>query len=150
MRRTILAGLALLFATTFTQGSDPVGVYAVIDKVEIIPSEGMPEQVRIWGYFRMAERKGGDEYAPVAKGYLFYSLPKEKQENARKEWTDLSKLAGKKQVVGFGSRYKNEAKVRNDPDITKDAKPYPVGFGLTKVPDNNPLAKQLLQAQAKP
>ncbi len=140
----------LLLAALPARASDPVGVYALIEKVEMEPSDSQPERVRIWGVFSLAQGKGGDDYTPPTKGFIYFSLPKEKPENAKKEWNDLKKLAGEKTAVAFGSRYKLMAKVRTDKDITKDAVAYPSGLGVEKLPDSNPQAKALLAFKPKP
>src|SRR5207302_9593881 len=95
MRRTLmLVGVALFCAAGPARASDPVGIYALIDKVEIEPSEGQAERIRLHGVFALAQGKSGAEYAPPKRGFLYFSLPKEKPDKVRKEWADLKKLAG--------------------------------------------------------
>ena len=131
-----LLGAALLSAAMFGEtaavASDPVGVYAYVDKVVLEPSEGKPERIQIWGGFALAEG-GGDTYAKAKAGYMYFSIKPGEEEISRKEWNDLKSMAGKDEYVAFGARYKPRGTVR-----AADAKPatpdvYPTGFGLTKV-----------------
>ena len=131
-----LLGAALLSAAMFGEttaiASDPVGVYAYVDKVVLEPSEGKPDRIQIWGGFALAEGRG-DTYAKAKPGYMYFSVKPGEEEITRKEWNDLKSMAGKDEYVAFGARYKPRGTVR-----AADAKPetpdvYPTGFGLTKV-----------------
>src|SRR5262249_25202267 len=102
MRRAQLAAVAaLLLAAAAARASEPIGVYALIDKVVFEPSEDRPERVQRWGRFGTYRGKG---HPPTerARGSLYYALPKNKPDVARKEWADLKKVAGTGVVVGFG------------------------------------------------
>jgi hypothetical protein len=77
----VVAGLLL----TFTAGqpllaSDPTGIYALVDKVVLEPNAQSPERIQIWGVFILFKEKSRNEYDPPVRGYLYFSLPKEKQE----------------------------------------------------------------------
>ena len=131
-----LLGAALLsaamFGETTASASDPVGVYAYVDKVVLEPSDGKPERIQIWGGFALAEGRG-DTYTKARAGYMYFSVKPGEEEITRKEWNDLKSMAGKDEYVAFGARYKPRGTVR-----AADAKPetpdvYPTGFGLTKV-----------------
>jgi hypothetical protein len=151
MRRIlVMVGAALLCATSPARASDPVGVYALIDKVEIEPSEGQPEFVRLHGVFSIAQRKSGDAYSAPQRGFIYFSLPKDKQDQARKEWADLKKMAGTGEAVAFAGRYDvQKVKVRTDADTTKDAVPYSLGNGLSKLGKNDPQTKALAAVKPK-
>jgi len=149
MNRRHLAVLAVLLAVPAARASDPVGVYAVVDKVVLEPSTGAPDRIQVWGAFALA-RNGGDEYAPPERGYMYFSLAPGKENVCRKEWADLKKLAGTNQCVAFGARYKNNGTVRRGGDPTKAADVYPVGFGLTKVPADSGEARKLLALPKPP
>jgi hypothetical protein len=127
-----LLAVALCCGVTGALASDPVGVYAYVDKVALEPSEGKPERIQIWGGFALAEGRG-DTYAKARSGYMYFTIKPGEEEVCRKEWNDLKALAGKDEFVAFGARYKPRGTVR-----AVDAKPenpdvYPTGFGLTKV-----------------
>src|SRR3954451_2817475 len=105
MRLRLLMGLAaLLLAAQGARASDPTGIYALVDKVEIEPSEGQPERARVWGVFAVSVGDRGDEYTTPARGYIYFPLPAGKEEVARKEWNDLKKVAGTRTCVAFSSR----------------------------------------------
>ena len=143
-RKPLLALAALLAVGAAARASDPVGIYAVIDKVVVEPSTGDAERVQIWGVFAVAQSGKGDRYTPPARGYMSFTLPKDKQDVARKEWNDLKKLAGTKQVVAFGARYGVRATVRKGGDPTKKPDVYSLGYGVEKIPPGNYQAKILL------
>jgi hypothetical protein len=134
---TILVGTVLIFTAATLSASDPVGIYAIIDKVIFEPSEAAPQRVQIWGAFAFADAgRGGPYYKKPQVGYLYYSLPAGKEEIARKEWADLKSLAGTGQGVAFGRRYSAQGRVR--PASEKPASPESYSqdassFGVTKV-----------------
>ena len=112
--------------------SDPVGVYALVDKVVFEPNETNPERVQIRGAFAIAEGYGYT-YKRAERGFLYYKVNPDKPTACRNEWADLKAVAGTGQIVAFGSRYGEKGTLRK-----KDAKPenpdvYPVAMGLTKV-----------------
>src|SRR5262245_26551012 len=115
MKLKLLVGLAaLLLAAQAGRASDPVGVYALIDKVEFEPSEGQPDRVRVWGLFALSLGRA-DEYTEPARGFLYFSLPRGKEEAARREWNDFKKVAGTRTCIAFADRSKiREVKVRKD------------------------------------
>jgi hypothetical protein len=82
---------------------------------------------------------------------LYYKLDPAEKEAALKEWADLKSLAGKKQVVGIGSRWKDKGTVRKSDDKPANPDVYPIGFGLTKIrkDQNYPPIKDLLKAHSK-
>jgi hypothetical protein len=126
--------LAALFVLTGTsvRASDPIGVFTKIDKVVLEPTEGAPERIQLWGAFCLADPKNRDAYLPPQKGYLYYKLPGEKAEAARKEWNDLKAVAGSGDVIGFGSRHTTPPKVRDAKDKPENPDAYSVAFGLVR------------------
>src|SRR5438067_4456827 len=125
-----IAIAALFVAAMPLRASDPIGVYGVIDKVVFEPNEASATAVQVWGAFSLAvprspngqqtkpagsfgDDKSGDVYAAVQKGYLYFTCPKAKETLCRNEWNDLKATAGKKDVVGFGSRWVGHATVRS-------------------------------------
>ncbi len=140
------AALAVLLAVApAARASDPVGICAVIERVEMEPSTGAPERVRLWGAFALAQRGTPNAYTPPVRGSMYFKLAPGKEAVCRKEWADLKKLAGQRQVVALGGRYGNNGTVRiRTTDPTKAPDVYPLGVGLTKVPADGALARQLL------
>jgi len=139
----------LLAAAASARASDPIGIYAYVDKVVFEPSEQAPERVQVWGGFALAKGKA-DDYEAARAGYLYLTLRKGEEDICRKEWADLKAVAGTGQIVAFGSRHEPKGSIRN-----ADAKPehpdaHPKGWGLTKVKprDYAPL-NQLMALRAK-
>lgn len=143
-----VVGLVLIGASV-AQASDPIGIYAIVDKVVFEPNDSAPEKIQIWGTFMLAKGRGGDEYAEPVRGFLYYSLPKGKEANAKKEWADLKKLAGTDQTVAFGSRYEEKGKIRKASDKAESPDAYPMGFGMQKVSDRDGISKKLHDAKGK-
>lgn len=132
--KLLLAVVIVASASQAAFASDPIGVYAVINKVVFEPSDESAERVQIWGVFSVAEGAGMKYRAPEL-GYLYYQLPKQKPELAKREWNDMKALAGKLEAVGFASRYKEKGKVRNVSEEPSRPDLYPIGFGLIHVPE---------------
>ena len=132
--------------------SDPVGVYALVDKVVFEPNEKNPERIQIRGAFAIAEGYGYT-YKNAERGYLYYKMNPDKPNACRNEWADLKAVAGTGQIVAFGSRYGDKGTLRK-----KEAKPenpdvYPVAMGLTRVKeekDYEPLKQLAKLRDAKP
>jgi hypothetical protein len=148
-RATVLTLAVLLIAAALAQASDPVGIYAMIDKVVLEPSDGPAERVQVVGVFCLA-RNGGDEYAAPERGFLYYALVKDKEKECRNEWADFKKVAGTGQCIAFGSRYGKKGTVRKPGSDLKNADPYPLGFGVQKVGDDNPVITQRLRVAPNP
>jgi hypothetical protein len=130
----VTSGLTLLAGGA--RASDPVGVYALVEKVVLEPNDKAPERIQVWGAFSLATPTDRDRYDPPARGYLYFRLPSEKAEKARIEWADLQKLAVKAEPCAFGSRYaQKDGKIRVRRAAEKPADPsaYPLGFGVTKM-----------------
>jgi len=102
VRKTFLASAALLVLAVGARASDPVGIYALIDKVVLEPKEGAPERIQIWGVFTLS-RNYGNEHAGPVRGYMHFAATVGKEEVCRREWADLKRIAGTGQVVAFGS-----------------------------------------------
>lgn len=147
---TLSALAAILIAVVPLHASDPVGAYAIVDKVVLEPANGPAMAVQIHGVFAIAIRRNpdftqpfppgsfgtagtGDVYGPVQKGYVYAMCPRGKEVNCRNEWADLQTLAGKPDIIGFGSRWEISVRVR--PAGEKPATPdvYSLNVGLVKM-----------------
>jgi len=137
---TLLAGALLMFTAATLTASDPVGVYAIVQKVIFEPNDTAPQRIQIWGVFALADTaRGGNFYTKPQRGYLYFSLPAGKEAIALKEWADFKSVAGTGQGVAFGTRYSSRGKVR--PESEKPASPdsyspdsaFANGIGVTKV-----------------
>lgn len=136
-----LAVLCPLFATTLATTeapatrrslSDPVGVYALVDRVELLPNAEAPTTAKIYGAFAIGVGYG-DYYTTPAHGYLWFG-PDDKPDECVKQWRELESLAGNKQPVGFSSRHGQE-NVRLWRAGDPDARPgkYSTWMGLHKL-----------------
>ena len=129
--------LALLgLGTSQALASDPVGIYALVDKVVFEPNETNPERIQVWGAFAIAEGYGFT-YKTAARGYLYYKVNSEKPTACRNEWTDLKSVAGTGQIVAFGSRYGEKGTLRKKDAKAENPDVYPVAMGLTKVKERD-------------
>lgn len=144
-----------LVATSLSEGvalaSDRVGVYAVIDKVVLEPNADAPERIQIFGVFALAERGDPNNYQPPQRGYLYFTAPPGKEAVARNEWADLKNLAGKHQVVAFGTRWELRATVRKADDKPTSPDMYQLSSGVVKVRSDTSYSpiKSLLDAHGK-
>jgi hypothetical protein len=57
------------------EASDPVGIYAIVEKVVFEPNDQAPERIQVWGAFALSDAQHGDGYLAPQRGYLYYSLP---------------------------------------------------------------------------
>ncbi len=113
--------------------SDPVGVYATIDKVLLLPNAEAPVEAEIHGAFCFA-RGAGDYYTAPARGYVLFRAGSKPGEEVL-QWRELLALAGSKQVIGFSSRYEQGLLLRAT--LPGEARPaavtFPLGYGLQRV-----------------
>jgi len=123
--------LAVSFATT-GHASDPVALYARIDRVAMEPNTEAPQTMQIWGVFAMAKPDDRNDYLPPARGYLYFALPGDARA-ARAEWADLAQVAGTSQIVSFGNRYDTQGRLRPPDERPASPDRYSLNFGLTKV-----------------
>ncbi len=148
---TLLLALSAVGADR-AYASDPVGIYALVDKVVFEPNETNPERIQVWGAFAIAEGYGYT-YKNAERGYLYYKANSEKPIACRNEWTDLKTVAGTGQIVAFGSRYTEKGKIRKKETTPENPDVYPVAMGLTKVKerdDYEPLKQLAKLRDAKP
>src|SRR5438132_1060852 len=78
--------------------SDFIGVYAKIDRVVI-----ENDTAQISGVFAAAKPDDRNYYLSPVRGYLFFKVGPN-PEMTRNEWNDLKQVAGKGDVVAFGTR----------------------------------------------
>ena len=128
----VVLGACALAAVTL-HASDMVGIYTVVEKVVLEPSDAAPLRVQIWGGFALADGKSGSTYGPAQRGYLYYTCPQGQEAICQREWADLKSVAGKDTGVGFGNRYKATGTIRK-----ADAKPvspdvYPIERGIIRL-----------------
>lgn len=120
--------LTLLYFARVAAASDPVGVYAVIERVELEPNAAQPEQIKLYGWFALADRSNR-LYQKPQHGWLCYSLHQAKAALCRSEWKDLEDVAGSGKCIAFGSRYSELGKVAKKKDGATPVE-YPIASGL--------------------
>jgi hypothetical protein len=138
MRSRTIGGLVILSAacigaTATLRASDPVGVYAVIEKVVLEPSDTAPQRIQIWGAFSIAEKDSPDDYGAPQRGYLYYSCPAGQDRTCKSEWADLKSVAGKNTGIGFGGRYKETGRVRKADEKAASPDTYPIQMGVVRM-----------------
>jgi hypothetical protein len=116
--------------------SDPVGVYAVVEKVVFEPSESAPERVQVWGAFALSDQRNTDDYQAPQKGYLYYSCPANQARTCANEWADLKSVAGTGTGVGFGGRFISGGRVRPASEPPASPEAYPIKMGVVRMTDN--------------
>ena len=142
--------VAIISGAQILRASDPVGIYAVIEKVVFEPNENAPQRIQVWGAFSLSEGKPGDFYQAPQRGYLYLTLPSGKETVAKKEWADLKAMAGTNQGVAFGSKYNMKIQVRKADEKPQNPDVYPIGMGVVKAeqqPATIQAIKDLLRKQ---
>lgn len=153
VRGLVVAGLVVGALAVPTVASDPMGVYCVIDRVVLEPTD-RPEKAQVWGVCAAANPRDWYFQSP-ARGYFYYSVPPGKEEAARAEWTDLRSVAGTGQVVGYGRRYHSVGKFHSANETPASPDPYPMHLGVFKVtgrsvvPEVAEIAQKLKTFQGK-
>ncbi len=127
-----LAGLFAALAIPLRL-SDPVGVFALVDRVVLEPNDDAPQNIQIWGVFALADRSNANTYLPPQRGYMYYTMGGEKQGATLAEWRDLKSSTGSNQPIGFSTRYATPGRVRPASQKPGDPDRYTLGFGLVKV-----------------
>lgn len=146
------AGLMAGAAST-ARGSDPIGIYAFVDRVVFEPNEAAPERIQVWGGFALAvpRSKSNYEYRDAERGYMYFKLRAGEEETCKKQWADLKAVAGTQQIVSFGSRYDTTpVSVRKADAKPENPDTYPKSWGMSKVGarDYGPI-NQLTKLQGK-
>ena len=133
----LLVCTVLAFNVAKAEASDPVGIYAIVEKVILEPNDRAPERIQIWGAFALSDAQHGDGYHAPQRGYLYYSLPSTRvpgqREAALKEWADLQKVAGTGDVIAFGGRYVVTGSVRKSAEQPKTPDVYPIHMGIIQI-----------------
>jgi len=135
----------LFAAAPAAKGSDPVGIYALVEKVVLEPNPEAPERIQVWGVFALAKAGSRNDYEPPQRGYFYYSLPAGR-EAARKEWADLKRVAGTKQGVAFGRRFFDNGRVRKASDRPSSPDLYELHIGIQRIRSDtdHPVIRSLL------
>jgi hypothetical protein len=125
--------LVSLIATVSLRASDPVGVYALVEKVVLEPNDNEPVRAQIWGAFALSDGTSGDGYVAPQVGYLYYSCALTHVRMCRNEWSDLKAVAGRGTGVGFGGRYLDSGRVRKAAEKPANPDEYPIKMGVVRM-----------------
>ena len=128
-----IACLTLALGGVAVNASDPTACYAFVEKVIFEPNEAQPERAQVWGVFTLAKPNDRNDYLTPQRGYLYFKLPQDKQEQVQKQWADLKSVAGTHKVVAFGSRYDLKLRVRKAEEKPSDPDPFQTGYGMVRV-----------------
>jgi hypothetical protein len=128
----VVLGASMVF-TVALRASDMVGIYGVVERVTLEPSDQAPERIQVWGAFALADDNSGSTYGPPQRGYVYYTCPAGQQSICLKEWSDLKSVAGKGTGIGFGQRYKPAGRVRKADEKAASPDPYPIARGVVRV-----------------
>jgi hypothetical protein len=133
-KRAVLFAVFLSTAATIHLGASvPLGVYAVVDKVVMEPSDADPQRVQVWGAFAVWSEHDGLGYRAPKRGYLYYGCAKAHLRICRSEWADLRSVAGSGQMIGFGSRSLAAGRVRAADELALAPESYPIQFGVVQL-----------------
>jgi hypothetical protein len=136
VKARILAAAAVgacLAASVALYASDLIGVYAVVEKVVLEPSDAAPQRAQIWGAFAVYDQGNGSAYQAPQRGYVYYACPEGKESICRKEWADLKSVAGTGIGVGFGKRWDPVGRIHKADEKPASPDPYPIQMGVVKV-----------------
>jgi hypothetical protein len=115
MKRACFGAMILAVAWIGTaKASDPVGIYARVDRVSMEPNEQTPERIKIWGAFSLAAGRGDTYLAPEC-GYLYFQIDPSHERQCRAEWADFGRVVGKGEIIAFGNRYGTKLTIRTIP-----------------------------------
>lgn len=134
-----IAVAAALLMAVGAKASDPVGVYAMVERVVFEPNEKSPKTVQIWGAFAPSVEPPRPTYKPeqaygaVERGYMYFTCGA-KASTCAAEWSDLNSVAGKGEVVGFGARWgTSKPRVRPASEAVSSPDPYETNIGVVKI-----------------
>ena len=146
VRPTLAAVIATALLVLPKAVSDPVGVYAVVDRVVLEPDSIRPTRIQIWGVFAVAvglvktesmQYPEFNAYQPAQRGYMYFSLDPAQERATRAEWEDLRRLAGTGQVATFGRRFEAVGRVRRATEPPRTPDTYGVNAGVSRMPRAN-------------
>ena len=123
---TVLAVAALLVGAAHLTASGPMGIYGIVEKVVVEPSETAPERIQVWGAFAYVDGMDGQglTVSPAKRGYLYFRIDPSQADVIKKEWADLKAVAGTGQAIAFGYWGYIGAFRDLQPDVRSNMPPY--------------------------
>jgi hypothetical protein len=149
LRVVILSAVVILLLVQISLAKNGnIGVYGIVDKVVFEPDESSPERIQIWGLFAVPIPISSGLYKAPQRGVLYFSIPADRKEIARKEWVELKRMAGSGRTLGFTEYWvANPSDPQGDPHTSlvvhvhqnrplglPDA--YPLGIGVLRIEDS--------------
>jgi hypothetical protein len=134
-----LAAACALLMVAGVKASDPIGVYAIVERVVFEPSEAAPKTAQIWGAFTPSVEPPRPTYKPeqaygeVQRGYVYVSCPADKASMCAAEWSDIKSVAGKGEIIGFGTRWGGKIRVRPASETPASPDTYTSNVGVVKI-----------------
>jgi len=109
--------------------SGPLGIYGIVERVVLEPTETAPERIQVWGAFAYVDGLNqGLGVSAAKRGYLYFRLPTTPSSGEvdviKNEWRDLRAVAGTGQAIGFGQWGYIGAFGGLQPDATSGNPPY--------------------------
>ena len=156
----LLAGAILgLSATVALAKRGTIGIYAIVDTIELQPTDEAPERILMRGVFVVPVPLSSGEYLPPQRGYLYFTLPPEAASMAAQECQQLKGYAGTGRGFGFapyweksrhaGSFESLRVQVHSAEVAAPDVYPQPRGIVATgdrNDPDFDAIVGQLSEA----
>jgi hypothetical protein len=136
-RIAVAAAAAFLVFPAVVRASSPVGLYAIVDKVETDAGDGQPTKVIVHGVFIKADRSSKSGYSEPIEGYFYWAIDEEYEKECREEWAELAKLAGSGDVIATGSWSVREQRVRPAGETPEKPDAYKLNFGVLRLTDSS-------------
>lgn len=115
--RRILALATTLLAIGLTAASlgqsTVIGVFAIVDEVQLEPDEHAPERIRLSGVFVVPVPISSGRHRNPERGHICFTLSPGMEDETRKDWAALKAAAATGQVVGFGEYWVVTARLPN-------------------------------------
>jgi hypothetical protein len=136
------------------------GIYAIVDKIVLEPSERAPERIQLWGAFIVPRPMSSSQYLPAQRGFLYFKIGAGRESSISNEWADLKKIAGTGEAIGFAQYWvPNPADPNGNPHRALEVRvhssgeaaspdEYPLGMGIVKLTGqgNSDIVAQLRNA----
>ena len=97
----VVISLTIACATTPVSASTVVGIFAIIDQVELEPDATAPQRIRISGVFVVPVSVSSGLHRAPARTTLCFTLPPGREDAVLRDWSALKASAGTGQVIGF-------------------------------------------------
>jgi hypothetical protein len=148
--RTLAEILMISVAASPSRIKDPVGVQAIVERVEIGSQGGEGATIRIFGVFAVGvphPNMPGKVTYHIGRGYLYYHLNPRDPVMSRSEWSLIAAAAGSGEAIAFGARGGKNGQLRVPSSKESEPDPYPLGLGFSR-PPNGSLVGLLVNATA--